>query len=1032
MPLKQVFVECLRSFSLIIIFPYILVQEVYGMEYTYEQMKTMLQGAYKKLKSYYFYDKTLLFIKEKLAEFESDDDHFLQTFDTLSNALIHEDLAYFEELIGQLDYQVFPKSFVSVSKSPSTVVGSIDHRKNIAKVNFFIDVPIELLILDCLWMLCIAKIGNKKYGNQPCSYAGKFKQSIFFFNQDGLFDGIDWESNRCFEPYYENYSRWQKDAFKKLRQGVETQNQLMLSLDLKSFYYSVRFEFKSLSILLDNDPRLNKILFISQIEEKIYLSYTKLISKFKIGIDVKNDMTIFPIGLLSPIVLREMYLYNFDQKIETTLVPTHYGRYVDDMIIVIPTQAKPEDATPEYVCNLLIEKGLIIGKKGPVQSNNYVFVDFTSIAIQGEKINCFFFEKKTSNILIEVAEKQIRSNSSEANLLPEFDIIKKRFNDIAYYFNSTGGSTKIRDIGILQSNNYAASRSITLMKQLLKNTFITTDDRKIIEEFINDILEFYSGSSAFEFMGSWTSVFELILQLKVLSGDQRKRDPFAQSFYRNIINYIDHELTFNFIDNKEIYAKKKSSVFSRLKKNLKERLRISIAMAMALDYRWETTASSQKKNIELAKKFRKSNIFNHNLISFPLLNYLPFDQISTCSFLEICKDPWNELGTLTLDKQRLFWTPRFLHLDELFIYYFMQSTQNERKSFYSNIESSWERYMRLNHFTRFAGKDVVKQDLTVNANIGLVDIYIPNHTLGEYQVGLANTTVSEDDALQSLLHPEHKMTIRDKKQLFHMANTAVKEGANYITFPEFFIPIVWLKDITRFAQKNDITIIAGLRYIRNINQAFNCTTIIQPYDNSGFRNVIALFREKNFYAPEETDCLYKLGYHISNPATPLYYVVHSSGIRYSTILCFEFTDITSRAGLKSRVDALFVPQLNKDTNYFSSIVESTARDLHCFIVQANTSKYGDSRITGPYDTIHKNIVQIKGGSNDVVIIGKLDVNQLKTARRRYKLNRKEIQSYCFGCRKVKKARYPLFFEACKTCPHRGEKQTVKDIPAHFE
>lgn len=48
------------------------------------------------------------------------------------------------------------------------------------------------------------------------------------------------------------------------------------------------------------------------------------------------------------------------------------------------------------------------------------------------------------------------------------------------------------------------------MKQLLKNTYIAEQDRGKIEKFINDLLEFYSGSSAIEFMGSWTSVFELI------------------------------------------------------------------------------------------------------------------------------------------------------------------------------------------------------------------------------------------------------------------------------------------------------------------------------------------------------------------------------------------------------------------------------------------------------------------------------------------------------------------------------------------
>ncbi len=1005
------------------------------MHYTYEQMKTMLQGAYKKLKSYYFYDKTLLFIKKKIAEFESDDSRFQQVFDMLTKALISEDSAYFEGLINQLDYQVFPKSFVAVSEPTAAIVGAIDHHKNIAKVNFFIDAPIELLILDCLWTLCMAKIGNKKYGNQSCSYAGKFKPSVFYFNQDGLYEGIDWDSNRCFEPYYENYSRWQKDAFTKLRQGLQSQNQLMFSLDLKSFYYSVRFEFDSLNTLLGNDSRLGELSFINHIEEKLYLSYTRLISKYKKGIDIKNNATIFPIGLLSPILLRELYLFEFDQKIKDALIPTHYGRYVDDMIIIIPAEVQASNVTQEYICNLLSAKDLI-RKKSSTQNDDFIFASFDSIAIQREKINCFFFEQNASNILIEVAEKQIRDNSSEANLLPEFDVIKNHFNDIAYFFNSIGGSTKIRDIGILQSNNYAASRSVTLMKQLLKNTYITEQDRGKIEEFINDLLEFYSGSSAFEFMGSWISVFELILQLKVLSGDKRKRDPFARRFYRNIVYYIDRELTFDLLDPKEIYGKKKTTIFRRLKKNLKERLGTSISIAMALDYRWETTGSSQNKNIELAKKFRKSNIFNHNLISFPLLNYLPFDQIATCSFLEIQKDPWNEPGAFVLDKQRLFWTPRFLHLDELFIYYFMQSTQDAKKDFNgrSNIEAIWERYTQLNSVARFATESVAKQSCVelFDTNIDLVNVSILNETPPKYYVGLANTTVSEDDALQSLLRPEHKMTIHDKEQLFRMANTAVKEDANFITFPEFFIPIVWLKDITRFAQKNNVSIIAGLRYIRNTNRAFNCTTIIQPCNNNGFRNAVALFREKNFYAPEEKECLYKLGYRISNPERPLYYVIHSNGIRYSTILCFEFTDIYSRASLKSKIDVLFVPQLNKDTNYFSSIVESTSRDLHCFIVQANTSKYGDSRITGPYDTIHKNVVQIKGGINDVVIIGELEFKQMRKARKQYEANRKETQLHCFACKKVIRSKYPDFFKACKNCSYRAKKQTLKDVPAHFE
>ena len=73
------------------------------------------------------------------------------------------------------------------------------------------------------------------------------------------------------------------------------------------------------------------------------------------------------------------------------------------------------------------------------------------------------------------------------------------------------------------------------------------------------------------------------------------------------------------------------------------------------------------------------------------------------------------------------------------------------------------------------------------------------------------------------------------------------------------------------------------------------------------------------------------------------------------MLCFELTSIKERAKLADCVTNLFVPVLNRDTNYFSSIVDSTARELYCFISLANTSIYGDSRITGPLNTVKKDI-----------------------------------------------------------------------------
>ena len=62
------------------------------MQYTHLQIETMLHGAYKKLKSYYYYDKTLLFMKKKIADLEWDDARFHQIFGELADAIISEEI----------------------------------------------------------------------------------------------------------------------------------------------------------------------------------------------------------------------------------------------------------------------------------------------------------------------------------------------------------------------------------------------------------------------------------------------------------------------------------------------------------------------------------------------------------------------------------------------------------------------------------------------------------------------------------------------------------------------------------------------------------------------------------------------------------------------------------------------------------------------------------------------------------------------------------------------------------------------------
>ncbi len=78
-----------------------------------------------------------------------------------------------------------------------------------------------------------------------------------------------------------------------------------------------------------------------------------------------------------------------------------------------------------------------------------------------------------------------------------------------------------------------------------------------------------------------------------------------------------------------------------------------------------------------------------------------------------------------------------------------------------------------------------------------------------------------------------------------------------------------------------------------------------------------------------------------------------------------------------KVDFIVVIEYNKDTNYFSNIIDSASRDLHSYIIQVNTSDYGDSRIVQPTKTDKKDIVKLKGGENVYLVVDTIDIKSLR-------------------------------------------------------
>lgn len=973
----------------------------------------MVEGAYKKLKSHFYFDKTLLFAKKRIATLESDRDLFKKTLSEIAEHLTYQNPEYFQNLIDGINFKILPKKFISTNGESDTIQGSPDHEQNIAKVNFFIDMPVELFIIDYLWTILLGKMATENPDSFKYSAATAFKKSVFNADNE-LRSGIDFNSNRSFEPYFQLYSQWRKGAFDTIQKEHSHMDTILVCLDLKSFYYSVEFSFSKLYDYFNNDKRLLSFNFLTQVIERIYFVYTKIISKYKKGIRNKRNTCVFPIGITSTILLRELYLKPLDQMIVDKLSPLYYSRYVDDILLVLQADEVKTLSKEDIIKKYLLTTGITtVSKKSDLK-----FCGYNNVRIQKEKINCFAFPKKQKTILLDIYAEAIQMNSSEANLLPDIDILNSSFTKNAYNIQNLEFSNKIRDLGFLQNNNYNATRFINSLQRLIKNTSI---DPNVIDNYLDQIEEFYCGSQSVEYSNNWRAIFELFL----LCGEQER----ARKFYVNIQQEIK-QLHFVDLDNDEVLENKKQALLNRLKRNLNEKLLIAAALATSLDYKF----GKSKRVRALAKCFRESNLLNHTMIAYPLLNYSSVQSVAlTESNLSNLFAYSNINNIFELDKFKLKWSPRYINSIEFFIANFLYG-------FYDKVKMTidpnivFDKFVKYNNLGSYLVDPFGIEECTnIRGTINYL-FRIKDHASNNPKIALVNTNIAEDDALLTLTEPKKNLTVENKLRLFKILNTAKQEKVDILVFPEFYFPSSWLMDIAIFAIKNKITIITGLQYMVSGNRAFNNVCTVNPVVmGKSFISGFIQFREKNFYAPKEKIALSQRGYICSDESIPIYYIVSNGKYRYSTILCYEFTDIVSRANMKSQIEALFVPQLNRDTNYFSAIVESSARDLHCFVVQANTSAYGDSRITAPYKTQCKNILQIKGGDTDVVMIAQLDMDSLIEKRTTYASDLKKNVDACINCKHIRNKKLSLKQKSkkCHECAFSMKNGYIKGIPPNF-
>lgn len=250
------------------------------------------------------------------------------------------------------DFRLLPKKLSTDKKDKSSSNGHVhfsnperaaDHLfKNYHVVPEFRivgDFPVEAHIISALWINTIGHKVDEKLDD--CCYGARLKR----VKNDDMFSDEEEKpfhisSIGSFCPYFQPYQKWRGDGLKSIRDELEKNRDVIaVSLDLKSYYHFI--DPTALA-----SPKLLKALALELSKEEI--EFTTQLSNFlnrwsneaaKYGKGIGgNDSEIsggLVIGLTASRIISNALLHCWDRLVIEKLSPIHYGRYVDDMFLVM-------------------------------------------------------------------------------------------------------------------------------------------------------------------------------------------------------------------------------------------------------------------------------------------------------------------------------------------------------------------------------------------------------------------------------------------------------------------------------------------------------------------------------------------------------------------------------------------------------------------------------------------------------------------------------------------------------------------------
>lgn len=872
-----------------------------------------------------------------------------------------------------------------------------------AALRLVIRPTVDFQIVSALWIIFVGHLFDAAL-DRTTSFGNRLRRSSSGLPDERISDpGVNLSTPGLFIPYFSAYRDWRERGLSSMDIALEAGKSILaITMDIEKFYHRVSPKF------------LLRKAFLEFIGLELTTAEKRFTERLLEAIETWYQSTpdyhhrpagAIPVGLSASKIIANVLLAEFDQAIAANLQPLYYGRYVDDIFLVLDSTDEDHGAqrVTARIAEILTPLVSVMKDEGSPDSLTLKlpYAKDSELVFTGPKQKIFALSSAHGSDLVHHIRDQIRQQSSEYRLLPS-----------------------VPESGIaMASRALLATPNAALQADALRRADVVSVRRLGFSLLLSDI-ETYGADLA---PSSWKSL----------------REEFYGLVSRHVVTPVGFFDYFGYIP--RIFGLMLScGDIQRAKTLILDLAAISALLQSTTTF----GQSDQKAGFQLCLQQYALALLQAGLQAGTLrsVNLTP-GYLGVLRKLKLLSSSVRVPSTVrsleSLVNQVLLsdWGRR------PYKEHWFQHQQVDEEGPKVPREMEVRRQLRLGAIRRFR---LDATDLKVPHWPALA---FPTRPLRIDEIGLVAPAVLSDSALfrnvirflrgaevvtassigfshdkgSPIAHfiapgrPRERVRVavtsletsdaqwaaaargkQDRSASRYVAfngliNRILKEQKrpDYIVMPELSIPLRWALRAARKLAANGVSMLAGVEYHRDRvskklrNDSLVSLTTYWP----GYASSVVVLQPKFEPAHGERQGLKRLlgktGV-IYKPtgakAKPTLYVHRD--FHFSLLICSDLTNISHRNWLRGEIDALFALEWNPDTKTFSALVESTANDLHAFVVQANNRKFGDSRIRAPaIQEYARDVVQVKGGISDYYVLGEIDYEQLRAEQRRKVKNR---------------------------------------------